>query len=150
MSINSKRAQENIITIVLLILIVIVAMIIVWNFIQPLIKRTSGRIETGALTVNLNLDKTTIELGNVSNISIKRSAGKGDLIGIRFVFTDGINEYVYTNYTVPPKELETKKYSIDLTNDLPDATGVKIYPIVKNQAGEEAVGSLQDTFGTGF
>ncbi len=147
---KSKRSQANIITVVLVILIVIVSLIIVWNLVQPLVKRTTGDISIGRLTLDLEIDASQTQLGNFSTITIARGSGKGDLTGIKFVFTNGVNGYVFTNDTVVLKELETKTYGINLTGNLVGVTGVQIYPIIETEAGNELIGGVYDSFGSGF
>ena len=148
---RSKLAQANIITLVLIVLIVLVSIIIVWNIVQPLIRRTTSGVEIETVTLNLEIDETNTQLGAVSNISVKRSSGKGNLTGIKFVFTNGVNEYVFTNDTTSLNQLETKAYSINLTGTLDGViTGVRIYPIITTGAGKEVIGGMYDTFGEGF
>jgi len=147
-----KRSQANIITVVLIILIVLVSLIIVWNLIQPLIKRTTGDISLGRLTLDLEIDASQTQLGDTSTIAVSRGSGKGNLTGIKFVFTNGVDDYVFTNDTVSdmPIELETKTYTIDLTGNLAEVTGVQIYPIIKTEGGGSLIGGVYGSFGSGF
>lgn len=147
---RNLKAQANIITVVLIILLVIVSLIIVWNLVQPLVERTTERIDVGGLTVDLKIDENTIQLGDVSNITIKRGSGKGNLTALKFVFTNGVSEYVFTNYSVVLNQLETKKYKINLIGNLSGVTGVRVYPLVTTSSGTEIISGKYDSFGSGF
>ena len=82
-----KRGQSSIITIVLIILITMVAIIIFWNVVRGIIKEQSEDIDTGALTVNMEIDKQKSTLIPLS-ISIERNAGEGNVTGMKFVIED--------------------------------------------------------------
>lgn len=137
-----KRAQANIITVVLIILIVIVAMIIVWNVIQPLIRRTSEDIGTTAFTTQLEIEDAKLWVTGGAQISVKRGAGKGNITSLKFVFEkdDGKTEVIERKkedgYGMP-YELETKTYDFNANEINEKIEKVSVMPMFGKVAGME-------------
>ena len=82
-----KKAQSKIITVVLLILIVLVAIAIVWTVVANIIEGADLDIEPVILGANiksftLDVDQT------ISLVQVQRSRGKGDVVGLKFIFED--------------------------------------------------------------
>ena len=142
---RDNKGQANIITTVLIMLVVIVALIIVWNVVQPLIKTSTEQIEGDIFSVQLNIENVILnKTSENATIQVKREAGKGDITELRFSFylADGTN-YIYSedNETLIPDELETKNFEIDLgalmkENNL-SVDKVSIIPVFGANAGIE-------------
>jgi len=135
--IMKKKAQVNIIVIVLIILISLVGIAIVWNVVNPLIEEKSGDIELRGFTTSLEIkDVVVFELGE-SRAIVNRKSG-GELDGLRFVFYD-----VNGNSKVEDKEgleeLETKTYYFSTIEGLSGKIDrVSVAPIFNNRLGIES------------
>ncbi len=109
---SQRRAQAQIITVVLIILIVIVGLIIVWNVVQPLIEKSSGQAGAGAFSYKAEIKLFNVE-PSYATIEISRGAGGKEIIGVKFIFEDTSGMiYSYENKTDLPDELETKTYVV--------------------------------------
>ena len=94
---RDRIAQAQILTIILIILIVLVAILIVWNFVKPLIDRTAKGISTEAIKIDLGIDSAYITDDNqTAYVQIKRGVGRANLTALKFIFTDSSGKnYIY-------------------------------------------------------
>ncbi len=67
-----KKSQANIITVVLLIMIALISVIIVWNVVRPLIKKSVSKIGTEAFTVSLEIKNVELFVDGGAKITVKR------------------------------------------------------------------------------
>jgi hypothetical protein len=130
-----KKAQISIVVLVLIILIVIILFFIVFNIINPLVKKNSEDAEAKAksLSFDLEVSKALFFLNGATVIEIKQGASGSDLNELRFVFLDDSGESLIKTKTTILKELETKIYSFNLEGFEP--TSVNVYPVVGEQIG---------------
>jgi len=134
----NKKAQSQIITIVLIILLVLAAVVIIWQVIQGTIERGSETIEgtTQCVTTRLSIVSGGTDTDLVG-VTVKRGAGSGD-IGV-VVVLDGTVEQP----KVPPvvlNPLETEKIFYDaplIINSGPHT--VEVAAIVKDSKGTDVV-----------
>ncbi len=159
---RSKSAQAQIITVILIILIVIVAMLIVWNFVRPLIARAAERISLSKLKVDLKIESAYIDENNETiYVAIKRGVGKANLTALKFIFTDSSGKNYIYKYPISgeiPDELESRVYNITVTGvvaqnpelvdwDFRDIVSVGIAFVVRTSYGSEVTSNIKDVFG---
>ena len=135
---NNKRGISTVVANVLIILLVLAAVAIIWAFIRPLITGTSEQITADCLTLELEVTRCDQIIAGVSseggpwitNVSVNRDAGKGDLKRIRFVFTDINGETVVFDAEAEDlDQLGSKKFSFNISNSF-EVESVDISPIV--------------------
>ncbi len=131
-----KKAQANIIVVVLLILIVIVAVLIVWNIVNPLVKEKSEGVELSRFTTSLEIKEVAIIGTGIIKVSVKRSAGGGEIDNLRFIFYDenGNSESVDETGI---NELETKTYNFASFSGLGKIKKVAVVPVIDGNLGME-------------
>ncbi len=97
-----KKAQAQIITVVLIILLVLAAIVIVWQVIKSTVQESAAEVAGGTECITLDLVLTKYTAGDTT-ISVKRGSGAGNLAQIK-VLIDG---NATTTETVSLNELET-------------------------------------------
>ncbi len=134
---RDNRAQANIITLVLIILLVIVSLIIVWNVVQPLIKRTSEGIGTSAFTTSLEIKEANLYITGGGEVTVKRGSGEGKIKTLKFIFYEN-GESVIVEKSTEIKELETKPFSFTAGEVNISVSKVSVVPIFEDdKAGME-------------
>ena len=112
---NSKRSQTGIIVVVILIILSLVAVVILWNVVNSLLKGTTSQVKVNQFSLTGDM-KYYLEptASNYINVSVKRGSGEGNINAVKIIFdfSDG-SRRTYTNNTVYPAPLETKVYLID-------------------------------------
>lgn len=141
----NKKGLSNIVITLIIVLLSLVAMGILWAVISNILK-TSQDVNTGQLTVSLDITNAYEQAGNIV-VDVKRNIGKGELSGIKFVFSDESNPDEVSTQNVNFTELESRRFHIDLTQLI--ATQVKkvsIFPVLRSQQGSESIGKISDTY----
>jgi hypothetical protein len=145
---KSKRTQSSIIITVLLILVAIAGVLIMANWIIPMIK---DNLASANLRVEISIDRdgtfyndgSNTDCGGVYNcvkdprtyVKVTRAAGDTtQLSAIKFIFRKGDSIFVYTNHNVPAP-VETKTYSFALF-DANKTDSVELIPIVITSGGK--------------
>ena len=127
-----KRGLSQVVTTVILILVVLAAIVIIWAAVRPTIQRTSEQISADCITIELEAISCTVQDidGGLfeTNVIVKRSAGAGDLTGVKFVFSDGSAEDNLDGTTMPGP-LETSNIGVNSTDDHTGQT-VNVAPVV--------------------
>jgi hypothetical protein len=148
---GQRKAQAQIITVVLIILIVIGGILIVWNVVKRTVEENSEQVGTEALMIKLEIKKAQAGAGGGLEVEVHRGVGKGNISELKFILEDE-NGQTYTETVSEdlPDELETKIYSIFLSS-LDDAVEVKkisVVPVVGDKFGIEAEKNVDLTIST--
>jgi len=105
---NNKRGLSTVIITLIIILLSLVAVGIVWTVVSNILSEGSLEIGLGRFTLSLDISKAYIENENIV-VDVKRNAGEGELVKIKFILSDGINsEIVELDSNI--KELETGRF----------------------------------------
>ncbi|MCL5018360.1 MAG: hypothetical protein M1416_01175 [Candidatus Pacearchaeota archaeon] len=145
---DDKRALSTIVITLIIIFLSIVAVGIVWIVVRNLISENSSGIGIGAFTSNLDISRAYIENETIV-VDVKRNSGEGELVKIKFVFSDGKNSEVIEKET-NLKELETKRFFFNLTKLIPtEIKTLSISPIFQNSEGDEVAGNIADSYNLG-
>ncbi len=140
----NKRGISKIVVVVILIALVLVAIALIWVRIRNIILEGTSGVSLGRFTLGLEIRDAYVQGGNLV-ANIQRKVGKGDLTGIKFIFTDGVNIETATQST-DMEELEGEQFIIDVVELNPsDLTELSIAPIYMSE-GEETLGDIVDTY----
>jgi hypothetical protein len=130
-----KKAQANIIAVVLIILLVLVAIVILWNVVTPLISDSSEQARIEGFESTFDIDEVDLS-GASAKVKVKRSRGDSLVDSIKIVFERANGEnYVYEDRKVPDS-LETFTYIIPLA--FGDIVSVSVTPTFGNSLGIES------------
>lgn len=141
-----KRAQSQIMAVVLIILISLIALAIVWNFVVPLIREKSENIEASLMTVNLEIEDVALSVIGASFVSVKRGSDNGEIDSLKFVFYDDAgNSYVETKEEII-EVLETKTYNFNPISDFGVIERVSVIPVFEKNFGREFSGDANKIF----
>jgi len=144
---KNKRGVSTVVVSLLLILIIIVAIGIVWTVIKGMIDESTERIALGKITLDVGFQK--VEIYNQSNnvsIKVKREVGRGEMIGLKFVFYTSIGSEVFQEY-IGLRELGEKTFMFHLDSLLvDDLVKISIVPVLETSSGKEFLGDNLKTY----
>ena len=133
-----KKAQAQIITVVLIILLVLAAIVIVWQVIRSTVTESAEEVAGGTECITMSLAITKYTAGD-TNITVKRNSGAGNLAQIK-VLIDGVSE---GNIAVTLEELETEVVSF--TSVLAQDDVIEIAGLVSTSGGGTKLCDVADT-----
>ena len=143
---DNKRGMSAVVTTLLIILLVIVAIGIVWVVVRNILSKGSDEVSIIGLSIDLEIQKISVSVdGNVLDVTVKRNSGKGNLLGINFVISDGENSEVVRKDT-NMSELDSEVFSFSLNElGLSSFEIVSIAPIYETSSGKETTANIIDT-----
>ncbi len=139
-----KRGLSTVVTYLIIILLVLVAVGIIWVVLKNVISGGAEQISLGKFTVDLEIKQVVID-NSTNNLSIiiKRNPGAGDVTGITFVVSDGVNSEIFEEDVVL-KELGERSFIFTLSElDVSDIKTVSIYPLL---GAEQSLGNVADVY----
>jgi len=147
-----KKSQANIIVVILLILIVIACILIFWKIFSYFTGKGKEDIQITSFTLGAEIESFKLINNYTTEIRIKRTAGKGNITGIKLVFLDSSGTtYIYENKNDLPNELESKTYIINSSSLNPvipnflDMREISVYYTYKEEGSIEKLTRLLDT-----
>jgi hypothetical protein len=137
-----KRGLAAIVTTLLVILLVLVAVGVVWGVVRNIIVESSREVSLGKFTLDLEINNVRITEEGVE-VSVTRNAGAGELTGISFAISDGVNTQVFDR-PITMTELGTEVFLFPVSDftDIAFAKEVTAVPIL-GEEGDEIRGELQ-------
>ncbi len=140
----NKKGISDIITYLLIIVISMIALGILWVIVANFLSQGGEQVSLQGITISLSIKNAQISSGGVS-VMVSRSAGGGDLKGIKFIFSDGTKTESFDDKT-PLKQLEEKTFNFNLQElENSELKTVSIAPIY-SASGKETTGNILDTF----
>lgn len=141
---KNQRGLSAVVTTLIIILLALVAIGIVWVVIRNIISEGVEEISFERFYFDLSIKNAYID-GQDVKVGVRRSPGGGDLIGIKFIFYDGANNFLIEK-KIPLKELEERTFTFNSTEvgGIGKVETVSIAPIYES-AGKETVGEITDT-----
>jgi len=140
----SKKGLSDVVTTVIIILLSLVAIGVVWFVVQNIISSGSDSIGIDQFSVDINFLRASIN-GNDVNLTVKRSAGRGDMGGMKFIVTDGLASEEFT-INEALTELQEKTYTVTLISLVPtEVTMASVAPIYVQNNGADLLGEVTDT-----
>ena len=146
---KNKSGLSTIITTLIIILLVLALIIIFWIVIKNFIIDSSENVDLGRFTVDLDIKNAYIE-GDDVIVRVRRNPGKGNLIGMIFIFeaTGENDEKVRVDEAIP--ELGERILTIPLSEmDASIAEKVFVAPIYETESGKEVEGNILDSYRIG-
>ena len=142
---NSKRGLSTVVATLLIILLVLVAVGIIWVVVRNVIQKGAEEIELGQFSFDLSIKSAYIEGSNVK-VSVRRSSGEGEMVGVKFIFSDNLNSFI-ADRDVPLESLEVRTFTFNSTEvgGIETVQIVSVAPIYKLESGSEKTGSVTDT-----
>ncbi len=143
-----KRGLSTVIASLIIILLVLVATGIVWAVVKNIISGGVEDVSLEGFTLDLKIKNVNVD-NSTNNIytDVERNPGKGDLVGIKFIFNDGINSEVFENEIIM-QEMDDRSFSFILNRLLPidNVKTLSIAPIYKIGSGKRVIGHIVDTY----
>ena len=91
--------------------------------------------------------KSVVDNGDNITVKIKRNPGEGDVTGMKFAVSNGIETQIFEKKNINLDELEEREFILDYTSVVKE---VSIFPIFTTESGKEITGEGIDSFKTGF
>ena len=107
---RNKFGLSTIVISLILILLSLVAIGVVWFVVNGILGDASNEIGLEQLTISMEITNAYEYNGNIS-VSLKRNVGKGEVVKIVFVFSDGENSETYTSEN-SLVELQSRRFNI--------------------------------------
>src|SRR3989344_4078501 len=145
MSLLSKRGLSTVVTTLIIVLLVIVAIGIIWAVIGNLIRTGSEEVNTGRISVSLDVMRVEVQPNGDVDVYVKRNLGEGDLSGVKLLLTSpsGATKII-TESTI--EELGESKFMItSAAHGLGSVKSVAVFPVIKTSSGKEIDGQVLDT-----
>jgi hypothetical protein len=144
----NKKGLSTIVVTLIIILLSLVAVGIVWAVVSNILSGETHQIGFSQFTLSLKINNVYAEEGNLS-VNVKRNAGAGELVKIKFILSDGSNsEAIEQNSNL--SELETANFIL-VPHKLisTEIKTVSIVPILESDDGSEIEGNIADTYDIG-
>tara|TARA_Y100000310_G_scaffold107162_1_gene105593 strand:+ start:6330 stop:7418 length:1089 start_codon:yes stop_codon:yes gene_type:complete len=142
----NKKGISTIIVSLIMIVLVLAAISIVWVVVSNILSGESERASSslGQIFLGLNIEKVLVEDNGDVSVNVKRKAGEGNLVGLKFVVSDGTNSEVIERKNINLAELGEKKFTLTSAelSSLSFVKEVSIAPITESDSGKESVGNV--------
>jgi len=138
----SKRGMSAIVVVVVLVALALVAIGIVWVVVNNLVGESSDDITLEKLSLSLNLESAAVSGSNI-NVGVKRNPGKGDLVGLKFILSDGVTNEIIDKPT-SMGELGEEVFVVTPSMNAANVQTVSV-AAVYNVGGNEESGEIVDT-----
>src|SRR3989344_7184066 len=110
-----NRGLSTIVATLLILLLVMVAVGIIWVVVRNVIQSGTEQISLGKYTLDLQIEQVQKISDSQINVQLKRNAGAGDFVGLKFVVEDNDGtEVIEVNSSM--QELEKRTFQIILTS----------------------------------
>ena len=144
---NTRGLSEIIISLIM-ILLVLVAIGIVWVVTRNIITESSEQVTIDPLTNNIKIEDAKIGL-LTAQVKVTRTTGNANITSLQFIFGEGANSYTYEQKTDLPNPMESKTYTINLSNGVKPGTKIIVIPIFGKITGlEDSITSTADLTST--
>lgn len=139
-----RRGLSDVVTTVLIILISLAAVVLLWNFLQPILSNATN-LGTEQFTTKLSVPEDSLVLDPSNqqlSLNIERGAGEGNIAGFIFGLKDPSGNVKTFRQNVSIDQLELRNFVVNYSQyNFDDVVSVSITPIFKNnQTGKEVVG----------
>jgi len=110
----NRKGLSAVVANVLIILLVLAAVAIIWAVIRPTVEGAGDQISSDCFSLLIDTESCVIDgLNNLVTIDVSRNPGAGDLSGLKFLITGGLNKVVGDSDATSgnlPNELETSSF----------------------------------------
>ncbi len=133
-----KKAQANVITIVLIILLSLVAVIILWSIVFGTIKSSSGKMNANIFENTFEITDTKVYLNGTTKVSVRRVSGNSSIDSLKFLFYNKNGENVIVIRNNVPAQLETYNYNFEFNEINLRIDRISVVPVIEKNIGMEA------------
>jgi len=137
----NKKGVSTIIVTVIMITIVLAAIGVVWVMIQNILEQGAEDISVASARINLDVQNVKVTEDGV-DVQVRRNKGEGNLVGLKFIVSDGIGTEIFEEPTTI-SELGTQKFSLPYTGFV---KSVEVAPILQSAGGKNATGQVVENF----
>lgn len=139
---KNKRGLSTVVTTLIIILLVLVSVGIIWGVVNNLLQKQKEEISTEKFTLDLQVKKFQIVNATTVSLNVKRKIGEGELSGVKFVFSDGLNSEIFDDEN-PIEELGERPYTFTLaTLNANEITTISVAPLIATESGEFVAGNV--------
>jgi hypothetical protein len=143
---KSKKSMASIIATLIIILAVFVGITITWIAVSKIIEEGKDQIDLGKVTLNVEIKNVLAVNESFVKAYVKRNPGKGDLVGLAFVFNSD-DENVVMERGLTLKELQEEMIILYLGEvNVAEIKSISIAPIIKLESGNNATGNINDIY----
>jgi len=144
---GNKRGLSDVVTTLIIILLSLVAIGIVWVVVQNLLSEGTDEIGLEQFTIDIDFVSASIN-GDEVTMTVRRTAGQGNMTGMKFILSDGLNSEEFTEEG-GLTALQIRTFTVVLASlDSASLETVAVAPIY-NSGSNERVGSVTDTYNFG-
>lgn len=136
-----RKSQASIITVVLIIFLVLVAIVILWNVVNPMIRESGEQVKTDQFANTVTIESVKYYVGGDLEVKVKKDSGKEEINSLKFfVYDNNGVSYPVTITNTSLKSLETNTYIFHASdiNSSGKIKGVSVFPIINTRLGLEA------------
>ena len=144
-----KRGISEVVVWIIGLALVLVLIVVVWSVVRVFVGQRVENIESTSF-VNMKIigKDSYVQLSSDElpylNIKVKREAGSGEVGGIRFVLSDGVNTSSFVSKE-EIKELQEKNFKVPV-GGLRSVEKVEIAPVFISESGKESTGVAVDEY----
>ena len=139
---KNKKGLSTVVTSLIIILLVLVAVGIIWIVVVNIISSGTEQMSLGKLTMNLEIKEVKVNENNIE-VRVKRNPGAGELSGIKFIVSDGVNTEIFEETDITLEELAQRNFVFNLGElNSSNIETVSIAPILKSGA----IGNIADSY----
>ncbi|MEK6906299.1 MAG: LamG-like jellyroll fold domain-containing protein [Nanoarchaeota archaeon] len=136
-----KRGLSSVVASLIMILLVFVGIGIVWFAVKNILEQNAEEVNLDKINVAVDIQKVSI-YDNTATVTVTRSSGEGDISGIKFVFSDGINSQTFQE-NISLAQLEQRTFSFNTIFNSQTLKKVEVYPIFNTgTSGEVVIGKV--------
>ena len=129
---NNKRGLSTVITTLILIALVLVAVGVVWVVVRNILSEQTEEISSGFGSFFLNLEIENVKVTDTGiDVRVKRNVGRGELSGIKFIVSDGVDTEVFEEPTIMG-ELGVRTFSLAYNGLVKE---ISIAPVLGSRVG---------------
>lgn len=144
---RNKKAISDVVIMLIMLAFVLGGAALVWVVVSNILSSSTEDVSSGfgQILLSMRIEGVNVNDDGSVSVSVKRNAGAGDLSGINFIFSDGVNSQIIKQ-DANLEELGTQTFTLAYS-DLGSITFVKdvsIAPIIKDSSGKERVGNIVD------
>lgn len=145
---NKRGLSETVVTLII-ILIGILMIGILWVVIQKIVEEQTGEVSTGAKCLNIEVDAPKVVCSGINSdvcdVTLKREDNKGEIGGVKLIFTNSSEETSYVeNLAGDIPTLTTKTYQ-DINTGITNASKLEIVVYFTDDSGKEQLCSNTKT-----
>lgn len=142
---KSRRGLSEIVANLLIILLVLVAIGVVWVVVRNVLSSGASNVELGQFTFDISIKSAYVSGTNIV-VGVRRSPGGGELLGMKFVFSNERESKIIEKRVVM-NEFDERTFTFNSTeiSGMNAGDEVSVAPLYKLDSGAEKTGNPTDS-----